>query len=60
MLEDEKKIPDSAALNWRRLYYKTDRIHSGSHGLQNRRRILRHLEKVNATYLEALSRSKRK
>ncbi|KAL2869106.1 uncharacterized protein BJX67DRAFT_379583 [Aspergillus lucknowensis] len=57
MLEDEaQSIPGPTALNWRRLYYKTERIHLSSHGLLNRRRIVRISEKLKTSFLDALDR----
>ncbi|KAL4912685.1 hypothetical protein BDW62DRAFT_206264 [Aspergillus aurantiobrunneus] len=59
MLEDEQKqIPDSASLNWRRLYYRTDSIHRSSHGLRNRQRIVSILEQVNVAFIERLNKGK--
>ncbi|KAI9376132.1 hypothetical protein BJX61DRAFT_539144 [Aspergillus egyptiacus] len=57
MLEDdEKDLPIGVALHWRRLYYKTDRIHRTSHGLRNRRRIMSLLEGVRDSFFQELAR----
>ncbi|KAL4875232.1 hypothetical protein BJY04DRAFT_202474 [Aspergillus karnatakaensis] len=61
MLEDEEMhVRDTNNLNWHRLYYKTARIRDNSHGLQNRKRILDHLQNIKANFLYDLSKSKSK
>ncbi|KAL4932520.1 uncharacterized protein BDV17DRAFT_197821 [Aspergillus undulatus] len=55
MLEGElDRVPGSGELDWRLLYYKSDRIQRESHGLQNRRRIVRILEEIKDDFEERL------
>jgi hypothetical protein len=49
---DYEEVPELDAVDWRYLYYKVDQLSATSHGLRNRRRIMKILEGTKELFLK--------
>jgi hypothetical protein len=49
---DYEEVPEPDAVDWRYLYYKVDQLSATSHGLRNRRRIMKILEGTKELFLK--------